>query len=346
MVILYILFLLCFGSMNTLTTKWQFNLTSVGIDGLPKQFQKPWWGNFAMFVAMIAVLLVYAVEVYNKKREKKVKGVNPDGLLAAADGAVAEQEASSASSSKKLQDFMAVALPSVLDLLSSGLNFMGLLYINASVWQMLRGSMIIFSALLSIMFLKREMMPFHWVGIGMCVVGISCVGASSVLGSEATASADADASSAADSSAATIGVLLVMIAQVIQAGQIVAEERLLKHVNLPGTLIVGYEGVWGAAIMAVVVFPLLAILPGSDTGGVQENTFDTLVMIENNSNMQIMLCIYLFSCATYNVARMLVTSTLSAVHFTMIDASRTALIWVLDLCIFYAGPAEYRSFGE
>ena len=38
----YILFLLCFGSLNTLTTKWQFSMESVGLDGIPKNFQKPW----------------------------------------------------------------------------------------------------------------------------------------------------------------------------------------------------------------------------------------------------------------------------------------------------------------
>ena len=84
-----------------------------------------------------------------------------------------------------------------------------------------------------------------------------------------------------------------MVAQVIQAAQIVAEERLLKHVNMPGTLIVGYEGVWGVLIMCLIVFPLLRYLPGSDYGDSQENTLDTLTMIENSTNIQIMLAIYL-----------------------------------------------------
>ena len=56
-----------------------------------------------------------------------------------------------------------------------------------------------------------------------------------------------------------MGVCLVMIAQVIQAGQCVAEERLLKNLQLPGTLIVGYEGVWGVLLMLTIVFPLLQV---------------------------------------------------------------------------------------
>ncbi|CAD7949637.1 unnamed protein product [Amoebophrya sp. A25] len=43
---------------------------------------------------------------------------------------------------------------------------------------------------------------------------------------------------------------------------------------------------------------------------------------------------------------MLVTSSLSAVHYTMIDASRTALVWAIDLCITYFAPSTYKEFGE
>jgi len=137
-----------------------------------------------------------------------------------------------------------------------------------------------------------------------------------------------------------------MVAQVVQAGQCVAEERLLKKINIPGTLIVAYEGIWGCITMLLIVFPLMSILPGDDAQGEQENTIDTLTMINNSTQLQIMLGIYLVSCSTYNVARMLVTSTLSAVHFTMIDASRTALIWALDLYIKYYGAKSIQEFGE
>lgn len=137
-----------------------------------------------------------------------------------------------------------------------------------------------------------------------------------------------------------------MMAQVIQAAQCVAEERLLKKINIPGTLIVAYEGIWGCLIMLTIVFPLLSFLPGDDAQGEQENTIDTITMIQNSKELQIMLGIYLISCCTYNVARMLVTSALSAVHFTMIDASRTALIWALDLYIRYYAADSIKQFGE
>ncbi|CAD7946667.1 unnamed protein product [Amoebophrya sp. A120] len=345
----YILFLMVFGTLNTLTTKWQFSMSAVGEDGLAKHFQKPWWGNFAMFAAMVGVLGVD--KIVNGSSSKGKGGAEPDRETPLLGG----QSPRTALQQKKYRDFLAVGVPAVLDLVSSGLNFIGLLYISASVWQMLRGSMIVFSAFLSILFLKRRMYGFNWLGIAVCVLGISCVGAASVLGGDgsdgsnqpADASTGTTATAPSDgNNAAALGVAFVMAAQVLQAAQCVAEERLLKNVEMGCFTLVGYEGVWGCLVMLLFVFPLCEVLPGSDVGGVQENTIDTLTMLSNSLGLQTMLAIYLCSCCTYNVARMLVTSSLSAVHFTMIDASRTALVWGIDLAITYFAPAQYAEFGE
>jgi len=42
----------------------------------------------------------------------------------------------------------------------------------------------------------------------------------------------------------------------------------------------------------------------------------------------------------------LVTSTMSAIHFTMIDCSRTALVWTIDLFLMYKAPENLHQFGE
>ncbi len=82
-----------------------------------------------------------------------------------------------------------------------------------------------------------------------------------------------------------------MAAQVLQAAQCVAEERLLKNVEMGCFNLVGYEGVWGCLVMLLFVFPLCEVLPGSDVGGVQENTIDTLTMLSNSLGLQTMLAV-------------------------------------------------------
>jgi drug/metabolite transporter (DMT)-like permease len=53
---------------------------------------------------------------------------------------------------------------------------------SASVFQMLRGSIIIFTALLSKIFLGRKFYPFHYFGLSFTIIGVTLVGMSSILG--------------------------------------------------------------------------------------------------------------------------------------------------------------------
>ena len=57
----------------------------------------------------------------------------------------------------------AVALPASLDLLNTVLGNIGLLYVNSSIYQMTRGSVVIFSAVLSVKYLGRRLRSFHYL---------------------------------------------------------------------------------------------------------------------------------------------------------------------------------------
>merc|ERR1712176_166667 len=60
------------------------------------------------------------------------------------------------------------------------------------------------------------------------------------------------------------------------------------------------------------------------------------------------VCIYIFSCATYNVFGIAITGALSAVHRAILEASRTSVIWAFGLIMFYGfdQPLTPRGFGE
>jgi len=202
---------------------------------------------------------------------------------------------------------------------------------------MLRGSEIVFAAIISVPGLGAKLHCFHWIGILLCVAGICLVGWANILNSQSTSS-DVQASDA------LFGMALVVVAQVVQAAQMVVEEKLLKDVMLPPMKIVGYEGVWGSFLCIFVVFPICWFLPGSDNGH-GEDVVDSFTMLKNNASLASLLMLYVFSCATYNVAGMAVTSNLSAVHRTMMEASRTIGIWLIDLGVHYFINPDI-SFGE
>ena len=57
-------------------------------------------------------------------------------------------------------------------------------YIPASVWQMFRGSLIVFSTILSYFFLKeRRIYPYNWLAVCVNCVGLGLVGLAAVLDS-------------------------------------------------------------------------------------------------------------------------------------------------------------------
>lgn len=331
-VTLAILGLLVFGALNTLTTKLQFTMFSIGSEGHEKLFTKPWFGTFAMFVGMASVLLVHMATTKqdsNKAGDMIDAESKTEPLLANGQPQISE-----------LTQFFYVGIPAMFDLMGSGLMFIGLLYVSASIWQMLRGSMIIFGAIISVTALGRKLYAYNWLGVFICCMGICCVGVSNILNS----STDDASSGGVSLQSQYFGMAMIVGGQVITASQVVAEEKLLKDVCLPPMKVVGYEGVWGAIVCMLVVFPVCYAMPGSDNGHF-EDLGDSIVMIQNSSALQSLILLYIFSCGTYNCAGMSVTSQLSAVHRTMLEASRTAGIWAIDLFVHYCIDPKI-SFGE
>jgi len=136
-----------------------------------------------------------------------------------------------------------------------------------------------------------------------------------------------------------------LLSQVFGASQIITEEKMLKSLKIPPMQVVGYEGVWGTILMICIVFPVNYFLPGEDNGS-NENAYDTYLMLCNNHRLLCLICLYIFSCSTYNIAGMMVTGSLSAVHRTMLEASRTMVIWALNLFVHYFVDPTAVGFGE
>jgi drug/metabolite transporter (DMT)-like permease len=74
-----------------------------------------------------------------------------------------------------------VAVPAMCDFFSSTLQFAGLILISSSIYQMLKGGTIILTAIFSVLFLKRKLKSYHYIGIILTVMGVTIVGLSSFL---------------------------------------------------------------------------------------------------------------------------------------------------------------------
>ncbi|XP_025090038.1 solute carrier family 35 member F6-like isoform X2 [Pomacea canaliculata] len=224
-------------------------------------------------------------------------------------------------------------IPTICDLVGTSLAGIGLLYVDASVWQMLRGSIIIFAGILSKIFLKRKLYPVHWLGMLVTMGGLILVGCSSVFQSTQSTSG----------SKTLLGILLILGSQLVSASQMIIEELFLKKKNFHPLQVVGMEGTFGLLLMTFVVLPVMYFIPGDDPGGRYENSIDALYQLGNSPKLLIFCILYLISIAFYNYFGLAVTKSLTAVHRTLIDACRTILVWAVSLVIYYGFDKE---FGE
>jgi hypothetical protein len=81
--------------------------------------------------------------------------------------------------------------------------------------------------------------------------------------------------------------------------------------DAPPLVVIGMEGLWGSIIM----------LPGRDKGSI-EDSFDTLVMIQNSSAIRVMLVAFFVTITTYNIFCIYVTAYLSAIWHAILDNFR------------------------
>jgi drug/metabolite transporter (DMT)-like permease len=87
----------------------------------------------------------------------------------------------------------------------------------ASVYQMLRGSVMLFTGIFSVIFLKRKLRLYHMTGMFLVLVGLALVGLASVM--------EGSSGSAPDP---ILGAIIVVCAQIIVAIQMVVEEKFLS----------------------------------------------------------------------------------------------------------------------
>eukprot|EP00956_Cyclotella_meneghiniana_P030261 scaffold75592_cov75-Cyclotella_meneghiniana.AAC.7 len=280
-VILFILAIL-FGTGCSICSKTMMSLTGTNgtfeEDGSPhmESFQKPLFQTFGMFVGMMFGLVMHwAVLTFKLKFPGYEFGTTDQANDDAEKGVATETTAlkskmSDASSQSKLDQiptwmYFFLAIPAVFDLVATALCMMGLQYLDVSIYQMLRGSGIIFVALMKQYGLKQHLQKFHWVGVFWNVVSVVIVGATAMIASGGGGEDIEGNKTGHTTEESLLGVTLMMAGAFVQALQFVFEEHVMTmDVPAPPLLLIGMEGFWGTVLSITVMYPLAYWLPGTD----------------------------------------------------------------------------------
>ena len=301
------------GTASSLLSKVIISTKSRGMTGEEELFSSPIYQTLVMFLGMLTSLIVHSVVTIFKLPFPGYSVVNRVNM--------------------PIWMYFFLIFPSVCDLCSTALCMLGLRYVNVSIYQMMRGSCIIFVALLKQFVLKTKLKKFMWIGIFWNVVSIILVGASAML-------AQRGSNISEDNSHAQqqplLGILLIMLGAMIQSLQNAFEESVMSTntVPAPPLFLVGMEGLWGIIICLFVLYPVAYICPGTDHNS-YENPYNSLIMLLNSERIQLLSLCYFLSAFLYNVFGCLVTFMLDSVWHAILDNFRPITVWVSDLLIFY-----------
>lgn len=212
-------------------------------------------------------------------------------------------------------------LPACCDMCGTGTMYAGLCLSYASVFQMLRGSVVVFTAFLSCIFLKRTIFMYQWFAVFLVVVGVFIVGVTSLGDS---------GGGGKDPTGVAIGNMLIILAQVIVAVQMCIEEKIMSVYQTPALKVVGLEGTYGFCILGTLLIPMYYI---RIEGVPFENAPDAFAQASENWVIVLAMLGNVLSIAFFNFFGISITKNMSASHRMVLDSVRTLLVWAISLSL-------------
>ncbi|KAG2492248.1 hypothetical protein HYH03_009490 [Edaphochlamys debaryana] len=373
--------MLAFGTINTLTTKFQ-DMVVVGRtpEGKPLTFNHPAVQSGFMFFGELLCLLPHFFGEWRyagaKSRVKR------------------RAELAAAGPGFRARRVLAFAIPACCDAVATTLLNLGLYYTFASTYQMLRGTLVLFAGFFTVTILRRRLFIHHWLGMALITGGAALVGAASVLQAAAAHGGHASggggdgggggegggeagvmaagglvlgarrlaglllgAEAVDGASAPLFGDLCVVAAQAFTALQFILEEKFVAQYRVPTLLAVGLEGAWGTGICALAL-PLLAAIHTGPEGRPMDSAGQAFREIAANGQLAAAVAVGIVSIGFFNFFGISVTKALSGAARATIDACRTIFIWlacmalgwerflplqVVGFAVLFAGTSLYNE---
>ncbi|XP_062324319.1 solute carrier family 35 member F6 isoform X1 [Osmerus eperlanus] len=294
------------GSINTLSAKWADMFSAKGCkDSDEHTFSHPFVQAVGMFLGELSCLVVFHILLCHDRRAP-VPRMNAG------------------------QSFNALLFlpPALCDMTATSIMYVALNMTSASSFQMLRGAVIIFTGLLSVAFLGRRLVVSQWLGILITILGLVVVGLADFFSGHRDETHKL--------SDILTGDLLIIMAQVIAAVQMVLEEKFVYKHDVHPLRAVGTEGFFGFIILSLLLIPMFLIPVGgfsSNPRHVLEDALDAFCQIGHQPLIILALLGNTISIAFFNFAGISVTKEISATTRMVLDSLRTVVIWAASLML-------------
>jgi len=213
---------------------------------------------------------------------------------------------------------------------------------------MFRGSLILFTAIFSVVFLGNKLYRHHYVALSLVISGLLLVGLSSEL---FPPEPHPECKGAAGPKNSPWGFVLVIIAQLFSATQFIVEEKFMKNYRCHPLKAVGWEGIWGASLYLILLI-IFQFVPCDANGSLTpytcsqddsadlsdswrlENTSFAFRQMGNDGLLLFYVIFYVCSIAVFNFVGISVTKYASSPARAVIDTVRTIFVWLFFLMPF------------
>ena len=345
-----------------------FNKYIVSQKAFGRKFSHSWFLNLVMFIGeSMGIPVYYALfkkkeEKEKEEREKRIKErkerkereereklENTEGskeslkTILTPDGASEEEE----EEKPKLNRFF-LAIPAFTDTCSTGLANIGLILLPASIYQMLKGSLIIMTFLMSKFVVKNKHILDHYIAIPLSTLGVILVGLSAYMSAE-----NKDNNQGSSASQTLLGIILMLIAMFILSIQFIFDEYFMRKYSIHPLINIGYQGIFGFFINLFLCFifyfakcgsyeeneevPYLVenMCTGDDENVWRpENIVFALRQYVENKILTIIVPITIIFMSSFNILGVSITKYGSATTRSVTDNVRSFLVWLWFLLPF------------
>ena len=317
-----------------------FNKYIVSQETLGLKFSHGWFLNLVMFIGESMGIPVFYLFFNKKKSPKEETKIVQE---------THEEEPEEEEKKPEINKFL-LAIPGFLDTCSTGLANIGLILLPASIYQMLKGSLIIMTFLMSKFIVKNKHTCDHYVAIPVSTTGVVLVGLSAYL--NAGEKSD-DTGNFSDAKTTLLGIVLMVIAMFILSIQFCFDEHFMRKYSCHPLICIGYEGIFGFFINLLLCIIFYFIKCGSyedkeeppyfvknmctgDNDNVwrPENIVFAFRQLINNSLLSILVPITIIFMASFNIFGVSITKYGSATTRTVTDNCRSFLVWIFFLMPF------------
>ncbi|KAL9188854.1 hypothetical protein ACHAXT_011344 [Thalassiosira profunda] len=219
-------------------------------------------------------------------------------------------------------------IPALFNLLNSALRWAALVYVDASVTEMMiSGLELVLSVVAARIFRHRLVSKSRWAGVFIVTMGVLIVEWADME----------EAFEVGEVRDTTVGVILIVLQSVLSVLQDIAEEIFMQAADFPATMMLGMEGCYGFAVGLVIYLSL-----GNRFG--IEDIDATRAALTENATLRwwlVGLPVLFLITGVFNIKATEVTSAMTR---NVWKNFRTTLVWVTALGVFYLG--NNQQYGE